>query len=1663
MRAEQINNLRRGDSQALYEFVNKYKNDVLSLSIVLNVNKNNVDKLLTKDLEGFCTDSFINVLRDLKNAPSGPAFRKWLLKTVYKKAISDAIKLEPKKDTKIWKKFSVINREIDNDKLITKLSVLPVNQRLAIWASCQQNMNNADASIFFEINVDDYAILLNQGLQGLRNRFVSDSAKMPETINCENMIDIVYNFIEPSAKVDLEKELNAQKIRKKYYDLMVNERKIIGNSFNPMISGNEILTGIRSKFHLVKKHINPLFFVSFEIFILVIIGFIILYFSRIVKPPEILVNVENGSAKITIKNVEDNDDSNFKIIKILNIDTDNVNKTMLKTGDLVNTNNFSSAFFIIDNIHSMQLGSNSEMKVLESTKLHPISVQLFSGLAFFDISNSDDLLIIHTDYGYFKTNGGQFIIQLYKDSCDLLVFEGSVEFNSKFEESLMFSCKKNMAITITSVGVKSLDKFINIKAIDSNIKNQYNFNVNSAKKYYLDSNNKLKIVFHWLDAFRYPLSIDKITGNVNDKLSKYSVKFNKLNDVLVSMNTIISNYNIKVEILYRKCKQLEKRLNFNKKDADIILNNQKELDSFYVELSHINNTISYLDTNSFNNIQHNDFNYYLKHLYSKENEYWLLEIKKLHEYELELSTLTTVKQSLTELIDNHKLSKYKIEDDIIILSRKLTVIIDKIDHLNKSKINIEKLNEQIIKLSKHFNSNCITIESQNNDISIITNLKMEIERNINVLEELIKLNNDTLTQTKLKQKEQNILDSAIVADEKQLSNYNISLSNLDATFNELTNKKIINDKNISDINIIIKSLTDGLNNSIEVRANTLNEISKINVLLKDLNNRLELCNNDLTKFINSNEKHNSTLKIQEKAISTLTTQINDSLEKISEYEDKINKNDSLIKNNLIRIKENDNGIKKHNNEVVKSKIIIEDLKSMLIKTSSQKEDFVSKIKEANDKIEFYNNKLSKTEIDIDKLNNEINQIEKDNVVLSDESTKSHLKVATMQNNLSDSEYKYNELEKEQHLINDRLVKSDEIILNSELSFSEASFNFIRLYFTNTIISNEAINELLILYNHLNTISKEREKYVELNISISKARALCLKHQHEIKDSIIKLNLIINSIEFDYNKNTTTLLELKKESENKLFSINKIKSQIITFQDNIKNFEKETKSLDFSNIELEKKLLEAKTKLENYNNKIAVFNETSLLLINENGNYENENIEISYKINILMQNNIALNTKLKILKDLNIKLLNSIKQNDIDIENTNKYKLELHNKIIIINKNRNFYLDKMEKEKKIIYINQNELSKNKNKILEIENNSKPLIDRLLVLQNDINKIQIQINHSENNVKFNINKLSELKKSISELNLIISNRSKQISKYKPLLELKEQLNIKTNDLETKQKVLENIVTENNKITKQIELNTKNIEIEIKLISEESFLNDEKSLLQNNINKNKNELIKINKEINSISIKLFNLNKEIIDAKNMVSKINDYKNNSTFWSNYYRDIIINETAFQLNAFKNENLTKQIETLELNVGEQVYFNKTEQIRNTKAYLDIVTENYKKESINYWFVSQLLNDMLNSSSNSIKNSIDLLITKTADELLPLLFNYVNFEISDEMKFKIITNALQMYPEYLKLSDSEMLFGNVDRIDKSWRIKLLKLFENNKLLDLLDFLEPNMLITNVND
>ena len=648
-------------------------------------------------------------------------------------------------------------------------------------------------------------------------------------------------------------------------------------------------------------------------------------------------------------------------------------------------------------------------------------------------------------------------------------------------------------------------------------------------------------------------------------------------------------------------------------------------------------------------------------------------------------------------------------------------------------------------------------------------------------------------------------------------------------------------------------------------------------------------------------------------------------------------------------------------------------------------EIIEDISEIEEKIKILNNSIFENEPKLKKLE-ELKEIKND----------LENNISKVNNNIS-IEIKKNDISLEQKkiLINE-LDKKIEENKNNLLSFNTMDFKSIKLI--KSIFSNKAKNGFLskeeinnILYNENNNISNEEElKKIMKEKEINKAS------QNVIENNILNIKLKQEQLE----ENLQMLDEEKDSSNDELFDLISSKESIdciiklIIARLNKKNefnlnFNESNNdepsnpiniSIDellyFDSVKVAERICEELYNIydlekKNYSNSV---NRSCILENKENKNrrrsYDSNLIEINNENNIKCHkrsesNNISkkenenidnkiINNEIININTIHIKksennsdkkMLSKLIQNEIEtflttqnIKNNNIEENYLNDflynlSIIIINKIKNI-LDK--KGKKNIFISSNDL------IIYLSYFFKSYFYEILI---------------DNNLLFLNKDYKFIKKNIKEGNSEINKELSRLQDKLDEIKIKEKINIHMIDIIKKNNFnSDNNINENNSNLTQNEMSY------LQICSEINDLLLDKEKIQNEIEKNnnylikkkeenKNEIIKLNNEINSINIEMENINNDI--------EKNKTKNNEQIIN--YRKIIANkftQMKFELQSYRN----KKYDNLE-------EYNKfCEKINNLMREKSISNyENIQKEN-------NIINNNENTDNNIFINGNEIII-----------------------------------------------------------------------------------------
>ena len=401
---------------------------------------------------------------------------------------------------------------------------------------------------------------------------------------------------------------------------------------------------------------------------------------------------------------------------------------------------------------------------------------------------------------------------------------------------------------------------------NTNLNSKNNFNFNE----YISTNKNSNEIFNLKNSFYSNSITEENTQSNNNSNYNYNNKNNQINFIsqkIIDFLNIMKNLqNFIIKKDSNNVSKLKKEFEISKKNLEILARNILMKKKNNININNNNKNIIIIDdleknNNNNNNIFNNDLN-----KLKKENETLKNEIKKINEKN---------KKNNFNGISQIKLREF---ENIIKNQR------EKIDSLQKEKIEINKELKNYINLNKDCNSLLIQIK------------KIIFEKNLI-------LNNETLNNIQnLFNNNKNIFDDSIT-----LNNINSEISNgLPNNSIEEENKKLkkLFEECINIINNSIKENSDFLinnnNNSdseysqkILLTENTESEENSIDNIIKNSLFNFNIKNNDSNEEIleNTIKKNNSididNIKSAVKLFSTYNNEINNCIKKLKDENAKI--------------------------------------------------------------------------------------------------------------------------------------------------------------------------------------------------------------------------------------------------------------------------------------------------------------------------------------------------------------------------------------------------------------------------------------------------------------------------------------------------------------------------------------------------------------------------------------------------------------------------------------------------------------------------------------------------------------------------------------------------------------------------------------------------------
>ncbi|ABR56294.1 SMC domain protein [Methanococcus aeolicus Nankai-3] len=575
------------------------------------------------------------------------------------------------------------------------------------------------------------------------------------------------------------------------------------------------------------------------------------------------------------------------------------------------------------------------------------------------------------------------------------------------------------------------------------------------------------------------------------------------------------------------------------------------------------------------------------------------------------------------------------------------------------------------------------VETSENNIKILISDLGAINTHNNIL------NSNYLNYSKYKEIENKL---------KKLANELLQYKKYYDKFNELNGEMKGLEKTIKEIDkkLIDKNPKNKSNSEIEQEINDINkELNKLDDILNKLKD-LELLNKELTKIENSKKELNKNkenyLKYLE--LSKKSKELNNKLMELSGIKEKENDLKQQIKSTEYKIKQLKQDLKDFNN------IDIEINKEKEIKTKY--EDIVNKIDLLKEKIAQNNAEINQTKDAIEKLKGTTEDkcpVCQSNIdgLKKQELLKQYNQLIEERKQKSNKlQIKYNKYLSEKKDIKDKLDKINNL-KNKYGQLKEKNNNLI-----------EEENKLIKLNNDLNVIGKDLEEYNKIieNIKTKENKLKELEQYYKkyeycenfLKDSneqelVDNKNKLLDIIGNNTNK---SILNTKKELNNKVGELNELLNLIRNKEQNMKKLNVVNKEIDNlkdkvatnSQLEIEKnsnekELIKYKDGYNQYNDSYAVLknyadkyavsieeirNKVNELLKKENNNLNNLNNEIqNIKLSIeKLQYNIEEFEDIK--KDYN-KINNKVNEINEDIikldttiKNENKLLSEFENKL-----------------------------------------------------------------------------------------------------------------------------------------------------------------------------------------------------------------------------------------------------------------------------------------------------------------------------------------------------------------------------------------------------------------
>jgi hypothetical protein len=1147
---------------------------------------------------------------------------------------------------------------------------------------------------------------------------------------------------------------------------------------------------------------------------------------------------------------------------------------------------------------------------------------------------------------------------------------------------------------------KLINNYINILKINGDYKNKIEYIENEKNKLRKNMEEQLN---QYLKTFNMnelqQLNDDKI--NLEKVRDRYIDKNNELNDHIKLLNQknenlfkdlnqtnqLYAKISADIDLKDTEIKDLKENLDIAKKSNErFIINNIYKLEQFIKDINR--ELINKISINSRNN---ND----LSTPINKYNEL----LKSLLEY---VNRIKSEIELLTQKLENEQNKNIELENTISIKN----IIIDQ--------------NEQkIIKLTELLD-NCTQI---NNNNELLNQKKKELELQIELLNEKLKLYQDTTSKMKLNN---NKILSRLKVLRAFKQNENIDFNAVDSgdfAVNDIPNNEIDsneinpNEQQNNELENEIKRLLDQIRN-LQIDIAQLNQ--KVGNLTNQNNNIIEIIENTKKSlyqtfknlFTQDSLVYNPDIPI-EIYIDTIFNLVNKELTDLKKIKDLNQSKLSNLNTQLNTLIDSNRDLIDKNKQL---KISIGELEEQIIYLQNNIDTIVNDkinpiILEYNEKKQQYDNELEKLKTNEYSLVSTIEEKDRANA-------------------------KTTELGKELLLLKEEIKKKLSIIeeKNIQINDFEVQINKLKQLLN---FENQNISFNNIIDNIIEKISKCQQFESKLNIiTIS---------NKELTDQISILK----------NDNSIKIKSLEDKVDTLLTELELYKISNSTLQKEKKILYKKQIQLLLLNTSKDERIKSLLLQYENMNKRI-------LLLENNDINAKNSLDSISQQLSLCKQQKNALEEELKIITNNLEKSMSDLKDtiNNSDIKYTNdtnelKYEIKKRNKVIIkLNIMNNSLLQKIkiiqsentDLLQRLTNVSDNniilkkQVNDNINDLSEIKKEIKKEIEQFkiqLTNQTTLNTNQLELIANLEKANLQLTEINTLQ--LEELSTIKKNYEDKLKLLKSNLQEKElQLNNNTdllneiNDLKKIQEQLESKIFElNNFYSRELI----NLETQHKKLLN-SLIKDKEDLLlkiQSDTNIFTDLKLEFDNKIDKLTTDLFNIqlqNKTLSNTIDELKKTNEHLNNN----NERLTMINNDYLSKINKFTYDinKLNTLLNTIDLNNDNKLRIYKNKILETRKQY----QTKLDKLKIDKDFIDK---ELIISNSKLIE------------------CNKIKSNIEIQLQNKILDLEQQLSKSQLYSSNEISKYKN--EIDSLNKLLLTIKFENDKLQILL---KEQLSIYNIN-